>query len=242
MLRPIVLLMVAGGLAHAQAARVGVVIGTVTVDSTRPVVNARVSTKGVGEVRTDSAGRFILRGIPAGTRTIEIRAIGLDPASLDVEVIGGDTTRFQVNLDTKVTELDSVKVKATNKVMAQFKNDFIQRRKMGLGHFMDSSTVGKYGFLMQAFDAVPGLKVVRVRGSEFALETRGCTPALWINGVRQRGLGGRGYETDFSFLNELPPDQIAGVEVYPSGLTAPPEYSARGCGSVVVWTKKGWPP
>src|SRR4051812_6657391 len=239
--RPLALSAFAVATASAQT---GTVAGVITVDSTRGVANARISAKGAAEVRTDSSGRFVLRNVPIGTQEVTVRAIGLDPAAFDVNVTANDTTRVQINLDTKVPVLDSVKIKGQSKVRDQLQADFIERRKMGFGHFADSTEIASHPLLMNAFDVMPGVRVIRKGGGrDFSLQLRGdCTANVWVDGVRQRELTPRsGYKPDFSFLAELDPTKIAAIEVYPSEMTSPPQYSAKGCGSVLVWTKRSWP-
>jgi hypothetical protein len=46
----------------------------------KAIANARVVTDGVPEVRGDSAGRFLVRSVPSGTRQVEVLALGMSPA------------------------------------------------------------------------------------------------------------------------------------------------------------------
>jgi hypothetical protein len=219
-----------------QGKPTGVVMGVITVDSTRGVVNARINMKGMPEVRTDSGGRFVLRDVPAGTHEIEVRAIGLDPASFDVTVPGNDTARVQVNLDTKTPTLDSVKVKGTNKVRQRLVAEFIERRKQGFGHFADSTELAKFPFFSNVFESMTGVQRVDKVGTRLQkIYLRNgpsiCVANVWIDGKNP----------STTELADLSSDQLAAVEVYPSMLDAPPQYTRKGCGSVLVWTKFSWP-
>ena len=59
-----------------------------------------------------------------------------------------------------------------------------------------------------------------------------CNASIFING----------HNMSFMTLEDIddwvPPDEIAGIEVYPDG-TVPPQFQPglSGCGSVVIWTK-----
>jgi hypothetical protein len=45
---------------------------------------------------------------------------------------------------------------------------------------------------------------------------------------------GDGYET----VDDIPPQQVAGIEVYAGISEAPVQYQTNGCGVVLVWTKR----
>jgi len=70
--------------------------------------------------------------------------------------------------------------------------------------------------------------VVRYDGAELS---------LWIDGVRQ--ITSSDPTIAYGILNDLHPDQIAAIEVYPRGATTPVEFATlnSSCGAVVVWTK-----
>src|SRR5262249_4411813 len=81
------------------AATVG---GGVVAAGGRPVPGAAVTVASAGSARainfsdlfaqTDGDGRYILEGVPPGTRTLEARAEGYRRAVRDLEVKEGDTT------------------------------------------------------------------------------------------------------------------------------------------------------
>jgi len=62
-----------------------------------------------------------------------------------------------------------------------------------------------------------------------------CGPYIWVDGVLDHS--GR--------FDELAPDDIAAIEVYPHAFTTPGQFIVRKdqqmCGSVVVWTKRSFP-
>jgi hypothetical protein len=76
---------------------------------------------------------------------------------------------------------------------------------------------------------------VKVRATSVILPG-GCTANVWVDGVR----------ADSSEALKFHPDEVAAVEVYPRIFSTPAEFMVRGagnnlCGSVVVWTKRGFP-
>ncbi|HYC49864.1 MAG TPA: carboxypeptidase-like regulatory domain-containing protein, partial [Gemmatimonadaceae bacterium] len=68
-----------------------------------PVSGALIMTDETQEARSDENGRFWLRGLPSGTRQIEIGAIGAEPASRAVDIRPGDTAVVSVQLKKSAT-------------------------------------------------------------------------------------------------------------------------------------------
>src|SRR5207253_831425 len=101
----------------ADSLATGEITGVVTGQGRAPVRDAVVSVPGLPDVRTAENGRFTLRGIPAGSTELDVRAIGMSPFSASVEVVAHDTKVLEVQLERLVV-LDTVQVK-TNKVRAQ---------------------------------------------------------------------------------------------------------------------------
>ena len=75
--------------ARPAAAQSGTVSGTVS-DSTGTAIAGAVVTVDKTSLRatTTAAGRYVIRGVPAGTQTLRIRAIGFVPGSAEIQVAG----------------------------------------------------------------------------------------------------------------------------------------------------------
>jgi hypothetical protein len=117
----------------------GVVAGLVRDADGNPVADARVVASGTQEVRTSVDGRFVMPGIPIGTREINVLAIGAQPVGVDADVPLRDTAFVTVEL-RKIVELPAVVVTAKTarqRMLAELE----ERRALGLGHFMDSAQV-----------------------------------------------------------------------------------------------------
>jgi carboxypeptidase family protein len=210
----------------------GTVVGSLTGDGGRAVSGAIVNIEGLPEVRSDENGRFVLRDVPAGTRQIEVRAIGATPLVTIVDVTPLDTTTVALSL-SKVVTLEEVTVKARRfrDVMVR---DIAERRQVGLGYHRDSTDIARLPSVTTIFDGIAGLRVQRGVGSRFSITNAdGARLCVWIDRVL----------LDFVDLYLLTPDAIAAVEVYPRGFTTPEEFRPRrrsaGCtGAIVVWTKR----
>ena len=214
----------------------GTVAGTVTDTSGRPFPDARVIMDEAPEVRTDAEGRFTIRGVPAGTRQVELLAIGMSPVITPVDVMPNETVSLVAAL-RRITTLDVVRV--TGSRSSRFRiNEFEERRKTSAGYIRDSSQIAQHGSIASAFFAFSGVQVERgTNGSNsFYLSMAGgargrCVPNLWIDDIIQQ---------DYDYLNFIRPSEIAAIEVYPRMFSAPNRYMAsiNMCGSIVVWTKR----
>ncbi len=93
------------------AAQSGTVQGRI-LDSAGTVINgALVTAEGTTSRATSTAlGKFTLRGVPAGTRTIRVRAIGYAPLDQAVTVAAGDVVAQDFTLARSAVELAPIDV------------------------------------------------------------------------------------------------------------------------------------
>ena len=191
--------------------------------------DARVLVDEFGEMRSGADGRVVLRNVPAGTRQVEVLAIGRLPVSVVVELAAGDTATFTASL-RRITTLDVVRVTGTRR-QRRMVEEFESRRQNGAGYVLDPR-LAQRGRLSSAFEGFPSVEVRSTRG-QFSLTFPGprgdrCVPVVFIDGRK----------TDVDELNMLRIGEIAAVEVYPRRASAPAEFLANErCGSVVVWTR-----
>ncbi len=106
----LLLLLTLAGAAPA-AAQAGTLQGVVT-DSAGAEITGAVLTVDQTAVRAVSGagGRYVLRGVPAGSRTVRARAIGYVPTTVTVEVQGKTPTALDVALNRTAVELAPIDV------------------------------------------------------------------------------------------------------------------------------------
>ena len=93
------------------AAQSGTVQGRVATSSDGAVSGAVVAVDGTTlRATTTASGRYSLRGVPAGVRTLWVRAIGFTPASVTVTVAGGDVVEQDILLTKSAVELAPIDV------------------------------------------------------------------------------------------------------------------------------------
>ena len=226
----------------ADSAAVGTIVGTLMGSDGSPIVNARIQGENVGEMRSDETGAFRIPAAPVGTREIEISALGMRPVVAAVDVVAGDTVRVVLQLH-KVATLDAVNVTAPA-YRQRLVAEFTERRKMGLGVFKDSTTLGTYGTVINGLRDARSVTIVRERLIYLpGNKPGGCLANIWIDGKK----------SDQEEFLRLRPDELAAIEVYSRISSTPAQFlireakiGSRGaerglCGSVVVWTKRAFP-
>ena len=225
-----------GPSAEWDMGRRGTIVGLLTDLMGDPFFNARVVTNGVPEVRTGADGHFILRDVPIGTRQIEFRSVGMVPVQSVVDVTAGDTASVIMQLG-KATTLDAVHVERERRGRA-LAADFETRRKLGMGHSMDTTAILKYDHFSSVFANMPGLSA-QYRGSNMLLTMPNgqggiCRPAVRLDGVI----------ASYMNLVDLSPREVAGVEVFSRANQIPTGYSLpmsdAPCGMILVWTRYGF--
>jgi len=190
-------------------------------------------------VMTDSAGAFVLEG-PAGTQTLEARALGFVAARIPLALRPGADTVMDVSLLSLKRVLDTVQVRAS-RVYSRDSDGFLRRRRSGNGRFWGPEDFerGRFHDIYGALRMAPGVTMVQA-GFERTLTIRGgitgrCAPAVYLNGVQL----GADFMGDLDLL--VRPDEISGMELY-TVAQAPAQYQPlNGCGSLVIWTRPRQP-
>lgn len=221
--------------------------GRVVRDATINVIGTNRSA------RSDSAGAFRIDGIPAGTRTIEAKSLGLLPTSFTVDFATNSVRDTTVWLSKKAQYLAPVAVKGKeNSTSLMISGGFEERRARGLGTFITEADLTRHpsSSLINVFSGHPiihiewGYRPPNRGGSKSLLPPvpvpmmRGtsatfCRPNLFLDNMSM----GRGFE---DMNNLVAPESVKGIEIYDTNGTIPIQYdltASTGCGSIVIWTR-----
>ena len=229
---------IAGGVPGTASLR-----GTVLGDNGRSMRDATVSIVGTQRsTHTDVDGTFRIDHIPAGTRTVEVRYVGLLPmiAAMEFATNGSRDTLFSIG--RKAQALNPVAVRAELTLPSWMeRSGFEDRRRMGLGGFVTEEEIKRHAFpeLVTVLEGVRGVRVEMrllrgVMGIPYMLSGgRRCSPNFFLDGIYQ--------PVDYPQLSGfVTPEQIKGIEAYNSPGTMPAQFdmfTATGCGSIVIWTR-----
>ncbi len=206
----------------------------------KPSAGAKIFVWGTGLTATaGDDGNFAIDGLPAGTFSVEARALGFEPTRAAVDLSSHHTARVSLLLDKRPQQLASVLIMGKRSDASRDITGFLDRMQHGMGHYITASDIDKYA-IIQITDALrmtPGVAVVPGRGfgdiirfSHGSSLAGPCTPVVYLDGMQV-------YQGDESLDDLIQPDQVAGIEVYTGLGTVPPQYQANGCGVVLVWSK-----
>ena len=210
----------------------------------KPVANARVGVLDNGtSVLSNEDGQFSLVGVPAGTQTLELRAIGYQPLRKAVTMKSSGTTDVDTTrLDRAAQQMASIKITGARKDGRLTRFGFEDRRRSTGGFFMNADEIQKKSgmYLGDVLRFAPGVMAnYTSKGRTFTMRSTStgdrCSPNYFLDGHRWFALEGSPIlELErFMTLNDL-----AAVEVYRSSGGMPMQFdTGNGCGSVVFWTK-----
>ncbi|MEM7415888.1 MAG: carboxypeptidase-like regulatory domain-containing protein [Gemmatimonadota bacterium] len=227
--------------AHAQ-----VVSGSVVRPNRMPVPGAQVFLRGeddsvVASAITSAQGRFQFT-LASGGR-VRLQAASLGYADWETETFDlADDAELEVviTLQFAPIPLEELRVEARRRQNTRLLADFERRREIKAfgGYFMDDEDIAlrpasRPSNLPLQF---PGMSVTGGVGpfDQYTIMTGDCPATVFVDGRRINQLA-----TSVDEYLELP--RIAGVEVYPRSMNAPPQYQDAGlreCGTVLFWTKE----
>lgn len=221
----------------SRAARVYTLTGTITDQDGTPVEGAAVEllhgdtvTK---RVRSDTAGKFAMTGIPTATAHIRVRRMGFQPRTLDVHIGEEGLSSIVVALEMMAADLSVVRITDYMDDPDVRLRDYMQRKLTNsFGHYIDGETIDERRptYLSDMLRTLPGVTVLPSRRVGNVVRVRGCSPLVWIDGVRMPG----------AELDEVArPSDIAAMEIYNSFAGIPSQFFDRTatCGTIVLWTR-----
>lgn len=233
-----------GAFASPSHAQGSVLAGRVFSDSGMLVVGAEVVLNGPHNLqRTNDKGEFKFTAVPAGLQIVGVRMPGFAPKVDTIEVADAGEIRRDYKLARIATTLPNVPVTAT--ILDRKLFEFYDRRKFGMGNFLDSAEFAKTTGTRTAdkLSKLPGLMTIRGRGMAAYVTSsrslanprrRSCTANVWLDYIN---LG-----TGFN-VNEIDPSHIAAIEWYagtssmPARFAVPPKPGSPYCGTLVIWLR-----
>ena len=213
-------------------------VGLVRDANGAAVEGASVEIPGAA-ARTDARGAFRLYTTDLDTLTITIRRLGFSVVSALLESRNRQWDTVVVEMDRLPQRLAAAEVRASATLRRNGMRDFETRKAQGRGQYYTREQIVARNTIRTS-DVVRDARGVRlvklrsglfgVRFASFAIKQPNCTPTLWIDGQRARGME----------VDEIPATDIEAMELY-EGWTVTPAQFAEGtalpCGTIVVWTR-----
>jgi len=219
--------------------------GTVTDSAGRPIVYATVRTTGQSRTTTDDSGRFYYRAIQRGELSLRVLRMGYEPEIIRLSPAGDTTLRITLASIPRLLAANEISAARSSRRLAEngFYARMDQRQKgLGSGSFITQEDIEhqKPNRISAMLDAVPGVRVKRIGGSEVDWIIRGpngCEYTLYLDGMRISPTGVK--KNVFLIDHVLGPTATAGIEVYPGGAGAPMRYERvlGTCGVVIFWSR-----
>lgn len=236
-----------GGDEEREGGGSAVLLGRVTgADASRPLESARVRIPSAGaRAVTDSAGLFLIDGVPPGRRTVEVEYLGYRSRRVSIFLPPGDTVRTSVGMQTDPVPLPDLTVQVEERQRRGRLARFRERRESGTGKYLGPEEIRETpgSSLHRAFRRLPGVEVRKCsslvpgcyrifsdRRPRSRLGGEQCETTYWVDGVR----------VDLRNVNRIPKSQVAAIEVY-SGGNVPSQYggATSGCAVVLIWSRPG---
>lgn len=218
---------------------------------------------------SDSAGRFRLKDVPPGEHVVFLRAIGFRSESSVVVIDQDEVVSWDVVLTRSTgTVLPERVISASGERPTAKLAEFTERRSAGVGHFISREQLAKAeGGLRKTGDLIailPGVNARRGSNKVWIATGRatstgcafctmrleelnrfdvaaGARPACYMDVYLDGAMvfDSRHPENGLFDVNTIPPEHIAGIEVYSSAAQIPAKYNrtGNGCGVLLIWTR-----
>lgn len=232
----LILIAVAANLVSGQA-HSGVIVGVVTsFPSRQPLVGASVEIAGGNRAtRTDSSGSFRVANLPAGSVTVNVRAIGYESMTLTASIADESTVRLDFEFRS-VVKLPPVTAEGPTLGARDARlRGFYERRAAGFGRFVTREDIEKRdpGDSRDLLRGMPGVRVVgnRIQMAS-GMSSPNCRVQYFLDGIHILAPAA-------DFLVQFRPRDLEGLEVYRGPAEAPLAFSRGGaeCGVIAIWTR-----
>jgi hypothetical protein len=185
--------------------------------------------------RTNRAGEFTLTGVARREPYLFVRRIGYRKRALELN-LAGTASRVDLGktwISPMYFALDTVRVQADLVRLNPKLSEFYRRRQAGTGQYITATDIFKRNPMVTT-DLLRSVASIGVRCAGGP-----CTPVTYRSGVTRPcpmriildGMPVRDFDLDL-----IPPNVIAGIEIYQTATWTPLELGRAGCGTVVVWT------
>jgi hypothetical protein len=224
---------------------------------------ASVQLNGGRRFIADDSGRFTMPS-PSGQFSLIVRRIGFSPEEVKFEA--APDTAIRVRMKVLAASLPEQRITGRAAFVSLDLNGFYRRMRdhekgINHGYFItpEDLELRKPNVITQMVEGLPGVYLRNrsarggsmIVGSPCSELTPSCVPVggglyrcvmtVYLDGIRVVGrLAISPADIEKELVNELAlPNTVAGMEVYPRGLGAPPAFQPMNgnCGVVLIWTK-----
>jgi len=197
--------------------------------------------------QTDRRGRFEIDPVTPGVHDVLVRKMGLVPLRFRLAVTAGDLWDGTITMDRSAQSLPAVMVLDSSRALKNFRprwlDGFIERRRMGLGTFLDRVEIERARAVRTSYliAQAAGIGAREGFGADILDVSRcragmggGNKAIIFVDGLKtETSTNGR-----FLSLGTVPPEILLGIEVYRGQGSVPPQYAdPEACLVVLLWTR-----
>jgi hypothetical protein len=208
----------------------GATVSLITEPNAQPVATTKTGNDGVFTLTAPSPGVYRLLAELPGYR------VSVTPA---MELPAGLTVNFTWRIVPTAYRLVPIVVVESNQRPSGNQNAFLDRirRRVAMGGRLITRDEIERQHPIRVSDllrTIPGLQVTPAAFGDIVQTTAGCTPLVYLDGIRYPLMG----ESIDAIVN---PNDIEAIEVYPHAAAVPAELSGPGaaCGVIAIWTRRG---
>jgi hypothetical protein len=182
---------------------------------------------------TDSTGEFTLTGVVPGRHRIRVVYANQPHTEMDVDLPAGDTVTITVLVQVGAVQMQPVVVTGERADHRLHLAGFYDRRRMIKARFYTQEQIERrQPMALTHLLTGTGLFVqCNRRGCRVVQRVAGrvCQVPIYVDGM---------WVPDYD-LDWVPPQDVAGIEVYRGSATTPSQFAihSTGCGAVIIWTK-----
>lgn len=246
----VVLVFCAAFITEVSAQSTGTITGRVTNEANEPLVGVQIVVTGTNvEGVTNSEGRYLILGVPAGARQIRAVRIGYGQTTQNATITSGATTKVDFTLAPSAVALGALVVNATTGREQRTRElgasvgviEVEQLNPAVITSVADVLGGRTEGVVMQDVNGTTGSSQrIRIRGANsLSLSNE---PLVYIDGVRANanfggtfGVGGQ----ESSRLNDINPNDIASIDILKGPAASALYGTAAANGVLLITTKRG---
>jgi len=182
---------------------------------------------------TDSTGEFTLKSLVPGRQRVRVVYAEQPPTEMDIDLPPGGTVAITVLVQVGALQMQPIVVPGDRADRRLHLAGFYERRRMIKARFFTQAQIElRQPMALTHLLAGTGLFVQCTRrGCRVVQRMAGrvCQVPIYMDGM---------WVPDYD-LDWVPPQDVAGLEVYRGSATTPSQFAIHGtgCGAVIIWTK-----
>ena len=195
---------------------------------------------------TDRKGYFELDPVAPGVHDVVVRKMGYVPLRFRVAVTAGDLWDGTLRMDKAAQGLPAVVVLESSKALKNFRprwiDGFVERRRVGLGTFLDRVDIENAHEVRTAnlIATAAGISTRQGFGYDELHVSRcgtgsGQKEIVFVDGMKmETSVNGR-----FLVLGDYAPATLWGIEIFRGRGSIPPQYDdPQACLVILLWTNR----